>query len=156
MILATLESFMWTMPKLETTSMSMNVDFDSFKERWILNSQKISVIFNYWILQQRHKQKDRTRSCSPHVVHYTDHEATSLSEKLKSDETFFKAVQTLIAWLERGDCTKRNANIFYSMIQNTNSHVRRLLNEKSQHEDELKTAKEKYNKVMSKVIDQCK
>lgn len=106
--------------------------------------------------EQRHKQKDRTRSSSPHVVHYTEHEATSVSEKIKNDETFLKAVQTLIVWLERGDCTKKNANIFYSMIQSTNSHIRRLLNEKCQFEDELREAKEKYQKQMTKTIEQCK
>lgn len=105
--------------------------------------------------EQRHKEKDRTRSASPHVVHYTDHEATSVSEKIKNDETFLKAVQTLIVWLERGDCTKKNANIFYSMIQSTNSHIRRLLNEKCQYEDELREAKEKYQKQMMKMIEQC-
>lgn len=108
--------------------------------------------------EQRHKQKDRSRSSSspPLVIHYTDHEATAVSEKIKNDETFLKAVSTLIAWLERGDCMKKNANIFYSMIQSTNSHIRRLLNEKCQYEDELRDAKEKYQKQMVKMIEQCK
>lgn len=108
--------------------------------------------------EQRHKEKDRSRSSSspPLVVHYTDHEATAVSEKIKNDETFLKAVSTLIAWLERGDCMKKNANIFYSMIQSTNSHIRRLLNEKCQFEDELRDAKEKYQKQMVKMIEQCK
>lgn len=59
----------------------------------------------------------------PPIVHYTDHEAAAISEKLKQDDHFTKAVQVLITWLERGDCTKKNSNTFYSMIQSTNSHV---------------------------------
>lgn len=59
----------------------------------------------------------------PPIVHYTDHEAATISEKLKLDDHFTKAVQVLITWLERGDCTKKNSNTFYSMIQSTNSHV---------------------------------
>lgn len=79
--------------------------------------------------EQRHKEKDRSRSSSspPLVSVFTDHEATAVSEKIKNDETFLKAVSTLIAWLERGDCMKKNANIFYSMIQSANSHIRRYL-----------------------------
>ncbi|KAK5640045.1 hypothetical protein RI129_010856 [Pyrocoelia pectoralis] len=96
--------------------------------------------------EQRHRERmeeERLRPPSPPpVVHYTDHEATSVAEKLKLDETFTKAVQILLTWLERGDCSKRNSNTFYSMIQSTNSHVRRLLNEKSQYEDELQKARE--------------
>lgn len=108
--------------------------------------------------EQRHKEKHRSRSSSspPLVAHYSDHEATSVSEKIKNEETFLKAVQTLITWLERGDCSKKNANIFYSMVQSTNSHIRRLLNEKCQYEDELRDAKEKHRNQMTKTIDQCK
>jgi hypothetical protein len=96
--------------------------------------------------EQRHRERmeeERLRPPSPPpVVHYTDHEAIAISEKIKQDDTFTKAVLVVITWLERGDCNKRNANNFYSMIQSTNSHVRRLLNEKSQYEEELKKAKE--------------
>ncbi|KAK4872811.1 hypothetical protein RN001_014840 [Aquatica leii] len=96
--------------------------------------------------EQRHRERmeeERLRPPSPPpVVHYTDHEASSVAEKLKLDETFTKAVQILLTWLERGDCSKRNSNTFYSMIQSTNSHVRRLLSEKTQYEEELQKAKE--------------
>ncbi|KAK9881504.1 hypothetical protein WA026_016385 [Henosepilachna vigintioctopunctata] len=96
--------------------------------------------------EQRHRERmeeERLRPPSPPaVVHYTDHEAASVAEKIKQDETFTKAVQIVVTWLERGDCNKRNSNNFYSMIQSTNSHVRRLLTEKCQYEDELKKAKE--------------
>ncbi|KAJ8959499.1 hypothetical protein NQ318_022196 [Aromia moschata] len=96
--------------------------------------------------EQRHRERmeeERLRPPSPPpVMHYTDHEATAVAEKIKQDESFTKAVQIVITWLERGDCNKRNANNFYSMIQSTNSHVRRLLNEKTQYEEELKKAKD--------------
>lgn len=62
----------------------------------------------------------------------------------------------MITWLERGDCSKRNANTFYSMIQSTNSHVRRLLGEKTQYEDELQKAKEIMKGRMQGILLQCK
>ncbi|XP_055902486.1 ecto-NOX disulfide-thiol exchanger 2 [Eupeodes corollae] len=102
--------------------------------------------------EQRHRERmerDRLRSVSPPpVVHYTEHEASTLSDKLKNDETFMKAVQTLIVWLERGDCSKKNANVFYSMIQSTNAHVRRLNTDKTQYEEDLRIAREQYRKQM--------
>ncbi|KAL7012440.1 hypothetical protein ACKWTF_014853 [Chironomus riparius] len=105
--------------------------------------------------EQRHREKDRNRSTSPPAVpHYTDHEATNVAEKIKNDETFLKAVQTLVLWLERGDCSKKNSNIFYSMIQSANSHIRRLLNEKTQFEDEMNEARNHYRTQMTKMIDQ--
>jgi RNA recognition motif-containing protein len=106
--------------------------------------------------EQRHREKDRFRSTSPpSVAHYTDHEATSVAEKIKHDETFLKAVPMLVTWLERGDCTKKNANIFYSMIQSANSHIRRLQGERTQHEDEINEARNLYRKQMIKMNEQC-
>uniref|UniRef100_A0A0K8S492 RRM domain-containing protein n=3 Tax=Lygus hesperus TaxID=30085 RepID=A0A0K8S492_LYGHE len=96
--------------------------------------------------EQRHRdrvEKERLRVPSPPPVpHYTEHEATSVSEKIKVEESFGKAVQVVITWLERGDCNKRNASTFYSMIQSTNSHIRRLLTEKATHEEELQRARD--------------
>ncbi|CAD6215710.1 GSCOCG00000521001-RA-CDS [Cotesia congregata] len=97
--------------------------------------------------EQRHrerveKERQRQPSSPPPVVHYTDYEASNICEKIKQDDTFMKAVQIVVTWLERGDCTKRNSNTFYSMIQSTNSHVRRLLSEKASYEEELQRAKE--------------
>lgn len=64
--------------------------------------------------------------------------------------------KVVVTWLERGDCTKRNSNTFYSMIQSTNSHVRRLLNEKSSYEEELQKAKELMKGRMQGLLIQCK
>lgn len=42
------------------------------------------------------------------------------------------------------------------MIQSTNSHVRRLMHEKSQYEDELKKAKDLMKHRMQGILLQCK
>lgn len=113
-------------------------------------------------LQREHRhrervERDRLRPLSPPpIVHYTDHEATAVAEKLKQDEHFGKAVQVLITWLERGDCSKKNAHTFYSMVQSSNSHVRRLQTEKSTYEEELQKAREHYRKQMYSMSIQCK
>jgi hypothetical protein len=79
-----------------------------------------------------------------------------VSEKLKTDEGFLKAVLVLVAWLERGECSKRNSNAFYSMIQSTFSHVRRLSNDKYSMEEQLEKAKLVYKKQMQNLLSQCK
>lgn len=110
--------------------------------------------------EQRHRERterDRMRPLSPPpIAHYTDHEATTVAEKLKTDDSFSKAVQILITWLERGDCNKKNSNAFYSMIQSTNAHVRRLTNDKPTFEEELRKARDIYRKQMNSLNVQCK
>lgn len=107
--------------------------------------------------EQRHKeQESRFRSVSPPpVVHYSDHEAILAADLLKSDETFLKGIQTVIAWLERGDCCKKNANTFYSMIQSVNAHGRRLNTDKAQQDEELKKVREQYKKNAETASQQC-
>lgn len=65
-------------------------------------------------------------------------------------------LQTLIAWLERGECSKRNSNQFYTMIQATNSHIRRLFNEKMQAEEELQLCRERVKSNIQQIIEQRK
>ncbi|XP_053734289.1 ecto-NOX disulfide-thiol exchanger 2 isoform X1 [Synchiropus splendidus] len=108
--------------------------------------------------EERHRRKmeeDRFRPPSPPpIVHYSDHECSQLGDKIKDDAKFAEAVRVLLTWLERGEVNRRNANNFYSMIQSSNSHIRRLMSEKSQHEKEMEEAKEKFKNALAGILAQ--
>lgn len=75
---------------------------------------------------------------------------------VSADDEFMKASQILMTWLERGDLTKRNVTNFYSMIQCTNSQVRRLLSEKQNQEEALEKMKENFRNIFEGILHQCK
>uniref|UniRef100_A0AAV2MKS7 RRM domain-containing protein n=1 Tax=Knipowitschia caucasica TaxID=637954 RepID=A0AAV2MKS7_KNICA len=108
--------------------------------------------------EERHRRKveeDRMRPPSPPpIVHYSDHECSLLGDKIKDDVGFAEAVQVLVTWLERGEVNRRNANNFYSMIQLSNSHIRRLMSEKAQHEKEMEEAKDKFKSALAGILGQ--
>ncbi|KAM7389172.1 hypothetical protein PAMP_023165 [Pampus punctatissimus] len=108
--------------------------------------------------EERHRRKmeeDRLRPPSPPpIVHYSEHECSQLGDKIKDDNKFAEAVRVLSTWLERGEVNRRNANNFYSMIQSSNSHIRRLMTEKSQHEKEMEEAKDKFKTALSGILAQ--
>ncbi|XP_033829888.2 ecto-NOX disulfide-thiol exchanger 2-like isoform X1 [Periophthalmus magnuspinnatus] len=108
--------------------------------------------------EERHRRKmeeDRLRPPSPPpIVHYSDHECSLLGDKIKDDVKFAEAVRVLLTWLERGEVNRRNANNFYSMIQSSNSHIRRLMSEKAQHEKEMEEAKEKFKSALAGILGQ--
>uniref|UniRef100_A0A4W6FLX7 Ecto-NOX disulfide-thiol exchanger 2 n=1 Tax=Lates calcarifer TaxID=8187 RepID=A0A4W6FLX7_LATCA len=107
--------------------------------------------------EERHRRKmeDRFRPPSPPpFVHYSEHECSELGEKIKDDNKFPEAVRVLLTWLERGEVNRRNANNFYSMIQSSNSHIRRLMSEKSQHEKEMEEAKDKFKTAIATILAQ--
>ncbi|XP_010878473.2 ecto-NOX disulfide-thiol exchanger 1 isoform X1 [Esox lucius] len=108
--------------------------------------------------EERHRRKiheDFLRPPSPPpVMHFSEHEAGQLAEKLKDDHQFSEATAVLFTWIDRGEVNRRSANHFYSMIQSANSHVRRLMSEKAQHEEEMELAKEKFKNALLAILNQ--
>ncbi|KAJ8256120.1 hypothetical protein COCON_G00199840 [Conger conger] len=108
--------------------------------------------------EERHRRKvqqDRLRPPSPPpIMHYSEHEAGLLAERLKDDGKFAEATAVLLTWIDRGEVNRRTANHFYSMVQSANGHVRRLMGEKAQHEDELELAKEHFKSAMLALLRQ--
>uniref|UniRef100_A0A672MS42 Ecto-NOX disulfide-thiol exchanger 2 n=1 Tax=Sinocyclocheilus grahami TaxID=75366 RepID=A0A672MS42_SINGR len=108
--------------------------------------------------EERHRRRieeDRLRPPSPPpIVHFSEHECSQLGEKLKDDSKFAEAVRVLLTWVERGEVNRRNANNIYSMIQSSNSHIRRLMNEKAAHEKEMEEAKEKFKNALAGILVQ--
>ncbi|XP_026865401.2 ecto-NOX disulfide-thiol exchanger 1 isoform X1 [Electrophorus electricus] len=108
--------------------------------------------------EERHRRKvqeDRLRPPSPPpIMHYSEHEAGLLAERLKDDNKFSEATAVLFTWIERGEVNRRTANHFYSMIQSANSHVRRLMSEKAQHEEEMELAKEQFKNSLLAILTQ--
>ncbi|XP_034089927.1 ecto-NOX disulfide-thiol exchanger 1-like isoform X2 [Gymnodraco acuticeps] len=90
----------------------------------------------------------------PPIVHFSEHEAAMLAERLKDDQTFGEATAVLFTWIDRGEVNRRTANNFYSMIQSANSHVRRLMSEKAQHEEEMERAKEAFKSALVAILSQ--
>ncbi|XP_043104397.1 ecto-NOX disulfide-thiol exchanger 1-like [Puntigrus tetrazona] len=70
------------------------------------------------------------------------------------DNKFSEATAVLFTWIDRGEVNRRSANHFYSMIQSANSHVRRLMNEKAQHEEEMELAKEHFKNSLLAILTQ--
>ena len=66
-----------------------------------------------------------------------------------------KSIETLMTWFERGDCNRRTAGTFYSLIQSSNVHVRRLMAEKANYYDELEQMKIKFRQRLQAIINQC-
>ncbi|KAM6970774.1 ecto-NOX disulfide-thiol exchanger 1 [Aplochiton taeniatus] len=108
--------------------------------------------------EERHRRKiheDRLRPPSPPpIMHFSEHEAAMLGERLKDDSKFSEATAILFTWIDRGEVNRRSANHFYSMIQSANSHVRRLMTEKAQHEEEMELAKETFKNALLAILTQ--
>ncbi|XP_061826849.2 ecto-NOX disulfide-thiol exchanger 1 isoform X1 [Nerophis lumbriciformis] len=108
--------------------------------------------------EERHRRtlwEDCLQPPSPApVVHFSEHEAAMLAEGLKDNHQFSQATAVLLTWMDRGEVNRRTANQFYSMIQSANGHVRRLMSEKAQHEEEMERAKEAFKCALVAILTQ--
>ncbi|CAG2105135.1 unnamed protein product [Medioppia subpectinata] len=107
--------------------------------------------------QMRHSERheyDRMCPPSPPTVHFSDHEAIQLVDKLKCEQSFVKAVDVLIHWMDRGECQKRNSGQFYAMIQSTNNHMKRLQSETTIFENEWINSRQLYHTKTQSVLVQ--
>ncbi|CAH0746693.1 unnamed protein product [Diatraea saccharalis] len=99
------------------------------------------------------KNKYRRRPTPPRIEPFTPASLNKITEKIKNDEDFYEVAPTLLWWLDHGECTKKYANTFYSLIQAANNQVRRLFNDKMQVDEEFhtvkNTVKEKYLNIIS-------
>ncbi|XP_074658010.1 ecto-NOX disulfide-thiol exchanger 2-like [Tubulanus polymorphus] len=132
----------------------IHVDYAQARDdqyEWECNQRALAREYRHF---QRIEEERLRPPSPPPIIHFSDHEALQLQDKLKDDEIFPKATQVLVTWLERGDCKSRTANVFYSLIQTTNSHVRRLMNEKTTHDDELNAMKDKFRQRMEGLLRQ--
>ncbi|KAJ0178355.1 hypothetical protein K1T71_006178 [Dendrolimus kikuchii] len=105
------------------------------------------------IRRRNPEENQRWSPSPPRVMIFSSATVGQVAEKIKSEEHFSSTISTLLAWLERGECSKKTASQFYSMIQSTNSHIRRLFSEKMQAEDELTECKERVRNRIASVIE---
>ncbi|CAD0203612.1 unnamed protein product [Chrysodeixis includens] len=105
--------------------------------------------------QNEYERNKRRRSPTPpRIEQYNSNNLNAIGEKIKSDAEFAEAAPTLAAWLERGECNKKNSNIFYSLIQASNNQLRRLFNEKMQIDDEFQTLRNTIRDKFGHIITQ--
>lgn len=94
------------------------------------------------IIMERHRQDTPMRKLT--LTEFSNPAMERITECIKEDNILGEAIQVIISWLEKGQCNKKTSNQFYRLISLTNSHVRRLQNEKAQSDKEFEQAKQQY------------
>lgn len=104
-------------------------------------------------LQRMEEERKRPPSPPP-IHHYSDHEGSQLLEKLKSEENFQAASQSLVSWLEKGECNRRTSNQFYAMVQKVHSQMLRINTERMTVDSEYEQYKIQYQQRLMAITGQ--
>ncbi|XP_045778489.1 ecto-NOX disulfide-thiol exchanger 2-like isoform X2 [Maniola jurtina] len=105
--------------------------------------------------QSEYEKSQRKREPTPpRIEPFTPNNLTVIAEKIKSETDFAEAAPTLAGWLERGECNKKFANQFYSLIQASNNQIRRLFNEKMQLDEDFQNMKSSIRDKFAHVVTQ--
>ncbi|XP_031566584.1 uncharacterized protein LOC116301638 isoform X2 [Actinia tenebrosa] len=87
-------------------------------------------------------------------VIFSERSAADLMKSIRSDSGFFESFSTLIQWLERGECTRKNSSTFYNLLSSVHSHVRRLIREKREHEETVERQKQEQLERVKLIMSQ--
>ena len=87
---------------------------------------------------------------------FDNKKARSLLEELRKDTAIFKTWQILTQWFARGECTRLTSNTFYSLLNSTHSHIKRLINERKDHEALVEKEKQQQLMRANVMKQQCK
>jgi len=96
----------------------------------------------------------RSREEAHHAVHQAAHQAAQI--RTGESDKFGYSLGLLLVWLERGNCHKKNADRFFSMIQAASSHVKRLVGERGDWEVEVERLREQHKARSRELRDQFK
>ncbi|KAL7983989.1 hypothetical protein Chor_004529 [Crotalus horridus] len=94
--------------------------------------------------------------CKQRMLAREERHRRKMEEDRIHDSKFSEAIVVLLTWIERGEVNRRTSNQFYSMVQSANSHIRRLMNEKANHEQEMDQAKENFTNALTGILTQSK
>ncbi|XP_026736920.1 ecto-NOX disulfide-thiol exchanger 2-like [Trichoplusia ni] len=144
--------------KVESVEQSFFVSGWRLKFHDQMESEATTLFIDYALNredQNEYERNKRRRSPTPpRIEMYNPNNLVAIGEKIKSDTEFAEAAPTLAAWLERGECNKKNSNTFYSLIQASNNQLRRLFNEKMQIDDEYQTLRNSIRDKFGHIIAQ--
>jgi len=91
-------------------------------------------------------------------AHHPVHQGADQAAQIRTgdSEKFGYSLELLLVWLERGNCHKKNADRFFSMIQAASSHVKRLVGERGDWEVEVERLREQHKARSRELRDQFK
>ncbi|XP_059060972.1 ecto-NOX disulfide-thiol exchanger 2-like [Achroia grisella] len=141
--------------KAESVEQAFYMSGYRFKFNHQVDNEATTIFVDYALNREDQIESERNKYKHTAPVRIEAFNATNLASvvnKIKSDDQFAEAAPTLLSWLERGECNKKNVGSFYSMIQASNNQIRRLLNEKMLLDDEFQnlktTVKDKFSSVL--------
>ncbi|XP_045539496.1 ecto-NOX disulfide-thiol exchanger 2-like [Papilio machaon] len=119
------------------------------------DNEATAIFIDYAMNREDEAEYEKDCEQTPlRVEQFTSTALTAITDKIKSEEEFATSAPTLAAWLQRGECNKRNAHIFYSLIQVSNNQLRRLFNEKMQLDEEFQNLKSSFKERFARIVMQ--
>ncbi|KAM3965940.1 ecto-NOX disulfide-thiol exchanger 1-like [Aphomia sociella] len=144
--------------KAESVEQAFFISGYRFKSNDQVENEATTIFIDYALNRDDQIENERNkykRASSPARIEvFNPVTLANIVEKIKTDDQFAEAAPTLVGWLERGECNKKNVNSFYSMIQASNNQIRRLFNEKMQLDEEFQTLKNTMKDKFSHVLVQ--
>lgn len=126
----------------------INVNYD--QETNDGNKLKTNTVMN----TQKPSQKGGERNLN--LTYYNRQNAFQILDLLRHDTSIVESLETMAHWFERGECNRSTGNVFHSMLNATHSFVKRLINKRKEHEQQVEKQKKQAMERANEIKQQCK
>ena len=109
---------------------------------------------NTMMNRQRPGQKEEDRDLN--LMYYNRQNVFQILDLVRHDTSIVQALETMAHWFERGECNRTTVNVFHSMLNTTHSFVKRLINKRKEHEEQVEKQKKQAMEEANEIKQQCK
>ena len=104
--------------------------------------------------RQRPGQKEEDRNLN--LMYYNRQNVFQILDFVRRDTSIVQSLETMAHWFERGECNRSTVNVFHSMLNTTHSFVKRLINKRKEHEEQVEKQKKQAMEKANEIKQQCK
>ena len=109
---------------------------------------------NTMVNTQKPGQEEEDRNLN--LMYYDRQNAFQILDLLRRDISIVQSLETMAHWFERGECNRSTVNVFHSMLNTTHSFVKRLINKRKEHEEQVEIQKKQAMEQANEIKQQCK
>ena len=114
------------------------------------NNLKTNTMMN----TQKPGQKEEDSNLN--LMYYNRQNVFQILDLLRHDNSIVQALETMAHWFERGECNRATVNVFHSMLNTTHSFVKRLINKRKEHVEQVEKQKKQAMEQANEIKQQCK
>lgn len=116
---------------------------------------EIDVKTTSTVIEHQKKPYQHVGEDDPDLI-YSRTKAFQLLDLIRHDKSVVNSLEMMTHWLVKGECNRSTVNVFHTMLSTVNGLVKRLINKRKEHEQQVENQKREAAERTNEIKQQCK